>query len=40
MDLLEIGWKEVEWVRLAQDRCQWRAVVNPVMNHCVPAPRI
>jgi hypothetical protein len=28
----EIGWKDVEWVKLAQDRGQWWAVVNAVMN--------
>jgi len=32
MDLSEIGWKGVDWVHLAQDRDQWRAVVNMVMN--------
>jgi hypothetical protein len=32
MDLSEIGWKGVDWMHLAQDRDQWRAVVNTVMN--------
>jgi hypothetical protein len=32
MDLREIGWNGVEWVDLAQDRDQWRALVNTVMN--------
>jgi len=32
MDLREIGWEVVEWYHLAQDRDQWRAVVNTVMN--------
>jgi hypothetical protein len=27
MDLREIGWEGVEWIHLAQDRDQWRAVV-------------
>jgi hypothetical protein len=40
MDLGEIGWKDVEWVKLAQDRGQWRAVVNAVMNLRVLVPRI
>jgi hypothetical protein len=32
MDLRHIGRDGVEWVHLAQDRGQWRAVVNAVMN--------
>jgi hypothetical protein len=28
----EIGWKGVEWFNLAQDRDQWRAVMNTVMD--------
>jgi hypothetical protein len=32
MDLREIGWGGVEWIHLAQDRDQWRALVNAVMN--------
>jgi hypothetical protein len=35
MDLREIGWEGVDWIHLAQDRDQWRAVVNTVMNHRV-----
>jgi hypothetical protein len=31
-DLREIGWDGVDWIDLAQDRDQWRAVVNTVMN--------
>jgi hypothetical protein len=30
MDLREIGWGSVEWIRLAQDRDSWRTVVNAV----------
>jgi hypothetical protein len=32
MDLWEIGWEGVDWMHLAQDMYQWRAVVNMVMN--------
>jgi hypothetical protein len=32
MDLREIGWAGVDWIGLAQDRNQWRALVNTVMN--------
>jgi hypothetical protein len=39
MDLSEIGWGSVEWTQLAQDRDQWRARVNTVMNLRVLVPR-
>jgi hypothetical protein len=39
MDLREIGWGAVDWIRLAQDRDRWRAVVNAVMNLRVLEPR-
>jgi hypothetical protein len=32
MDLIEIGWDGMDWIELAQDRDQWRALVNTVMN--------
>jgi hypothetical protein len=32
MDLRVIGWDGVDWIDLAQDRDQWRALVNIVMN--------
>jgi hypothetical protein len=38
MDLREIGLGAVDWIRLAQDRYQWRAVVSEVMNLSVLAP--
>jgi hypothetical protein len=39
MDLREIGLGCVDWIRLAQDRDRWRAVVNAVMNLRILAPR-
>jgi hypothetical protein len=35
-DLREIGIDEVNWTQLAQDRVQWRAFVDTVMNLRVP----
>jgi hypothetical protein len=35
-DLIEIGWDGMDWIDLAQDRDQWRALVNTVMNLRVP----
>jgi hypothetical protein len=32
MDLREIGWGSMDWIYLAEDRDQWRALVNTVMN--------
>jgi hypothetical protein len=32
MDLGEIGWGGMVWIYLAQDRDQWRALVNAIMN--------
>jgi hypothetical protein len=36
MDLREIGWDAMDWFDLAQDRDQWRALVNAAMNLQVP----
>jgi hypothetical protein len=30
MDIREMGWDGVDWFELAQDRDQWRALVNTV----------
>jgi hypothetical protein len=36
MDLREIGWDGVDLINLAQDRDQWKALVNTVINLRVP----
>jgi hypothetical protein len=36
LDLGEIGWGGVDWIALAQNRDQWRALVNAIMNILVP----
>jgi hypothetical protein len=36
IDLKDIGWDVMEWIDLAQDMNQWRALVNTVMNLRVP----
>jgi hypothetical protein len=36
MDLEEIGWGGMDWIYLAQNRDQWMALVNTVMNLGVP----
>jgi hypothetical protein len=32
MDLTDIGWDGVDWIYMAQDKDQWRALVNKVLN--------
>jgi hypothetical protein len=32
MDLREVGWGDVDWIGLAQDRNRWRSLVNSVLN--------
>jgi hypothetical protein len=32
MDVREIGWGGIQWIHMAQDRDQWRALANAVMN--------
>jgi hypothetical protein len=32
MDLREIQWSGMDWIHLTQDRDQWRALLNTVMN--------
>jgi hypothetical protein len=36
MDLGEVGWSDVDWIGLAQDRNRWRALVDSVLNLWVP----
>jgi hypothetical protein len=36
MDLKELGCGGMDWIDLAQDRDQWRALVSTVMNPWVP----
>jgi ABC-type Fe3+ transport system permease subunit len=33
---VQLGWNGMDWIDLAQDRYQWRALVNTVMNLRVP----
>jgi hypothetical protein len=40
MDLRDMGWGgDVDWIRLAQDRDRWQAVVSAVINLRVLEPR-
>jgi hypothetical protein len=32
IDLRDIGWDDIDWIDLAQDRDQWRGLVNTEMN--------
>jgi hypothetical protein len=32
MDLREIGWHGIDWIDLAQDKDQWRALVNTMVG--------
>jgi hypothetical protein len=36
MDLKDVGWDGMDWIEVAQDAGQWRALVNTVMNLRVP----
>jgi hypothetical protein len=35
-DLREIGWGGMDWIDLAQDRDQWKGLVNTALNLRVP----
>jgi hypothetical protein len=36
MDLKEIGWRGMNWIDLAQDTGNWRAIENTIVNLLVP----
>jgi hypothetical protein len=36
MDLGEVGWGDVDWIGLTQDRNRWRALVSSVLNLRIP----
>jgi hypothetical protein len=36
IDLSEIRWDGMDWIDLAQDRDEWRTLVNTIMNLRVP----
>jgi hypothetical protein len=36
LDFRQVGWYGMDWINLAEDRDQWRAVANTVMNIWVP----
>jgi hypothetical protein len=36
MDVIEIEWGDMGWIGMVQNRDQWRALVNTVMNLRVP----
>jgi hypothetical protein len=36
MDLEEVEWGDVDWIGLTKNRNRWRALVNLVLNLCVP----
>jgi hypothetical protein len=36
IDLVEVGWGDVDWTGLAQARDRWKALVNSVLNLWVP----
>jgi hypothetical protein len=36
MGLRKIGWRNMDWIHLGQDRDQWRALVNTATHHRIP----
>jgi len=36
MDLQEVGWGDMDWIGLTQDRDRWQLLLKVVMNFWVP----
>jgi hypothetical protein len=36
MDIVEVGWGDVDWISLTHDRDGWRALVNSILSLRVP----
>jgi hypothetical protein len=36
MELIEVGWVDVDWIGLTPDRDRWSALVNSILNIRVP----
>jgi hypothetical protein len=36
LDLVEMEWSGVDWTGMAQDRENWKALLNAVMNPRIP----
>jgi hypothetical protein len=36
INLREIGWDDMKWIRLAQDKDQWKVLMNTIMKYLVP----
>jgi hypothetical protein len=36
IDLVDVGWGDVDWIGLSQDRHRWRVLVNSILNIRVP----
>ena len=36
MGFQDVGWRNMDWINLAEHRDEWRALVNVVMNLRVP----
>ena len=34
--VIQVGWEDMNWIDLAQDRDLWRPIVNVIMNLRVP----